>query len=110
MPFPSRVGIAVAVTGNPGIFREIVSCGPNGHIRINEHEAVKIIVLPWNPASVPNHELRGFIQKFINVIRRQVFNRRGNKGNTLYPTLYSLRVQAARAGATLDYWQNSLEE
>ena len=67
-------------------------------------------MLPWDPASVPNHKLCGFIQKFINVIRRQVFNLHGNKGNMLCPTLYSLRVQAARAGATLDYWQDSLEE
>ena len=36
MPFSSRVGIAVAVAGNPGIFSEIVSCGSNGHIRVNE--------------------------------------------------------------------------
>ena len=39
-----------------------------------------------------------------------MFNLHGDKGNMLCPTLYSLRVKAARAGATLDYWQGSLEE
>ena len=39
-----------------------------------------------------------------------MFNLHGDKGNMLCPTLYSLRVKAARAGATLDSWQGSLEE
>ena len=105
-----------------GFFGEIVSRDPNGHIKVNEDEAVKIIALTyfyrdrhafpltWDPASVLNNELRGSILKFVNVIRRQVFNLHGDKGNMLCPTLYSLRAQAARAGATLDYWQGALQE
>ena len=65
--------------------------------------------LTSDPAFVLNHELRGSIQKFVNVIRRQVFILHGDKGNMLCPTLYSLKAQAARAGATLDYWQGALE-
>ena len=45
MPIPSRVGIAVAVVGNPGAFGEIVSCDPNSHVKVNEEEIVKIIAL-----------------------------------------------------------------
>ena len=110
MPIPSRMGIAVAGLAIQDFFGEIVSRDPNGYIKVNEDEAVKIIALTylyrdrhafpltWDPSSFLNHELRGSILKFVNVIRRQVFNLHGDKGNMLFPTLYSLRAQAARAG------------
>ena len=105
-----------------GFFGEIVSADLDGHVKVNENEALKIIALTyvyrdrhafpltWDPASVLNHELHGSIEKFVNVIRRQVFNLHGDKGNMLCPTLYSLRAQGTRAGATLDYWQGALKE
>ena len=84
--------------------------------RINTDEAVKIIALTyfyrdrkafpnaWDPASVLKDELSGSVDRFVNVIRRQVFNLHGSKGNMLCPTRFSLWVQGARADATLEYW------
>ena len=103
-------------------FGEIVSADSDGHVKVNEDEAVKIIALTyfyrdrrafpltWDPASAPNHELYGSIEKFINVIRPQRFNLHGDRGNMLCPTLYSLRAQRAWAGATLDYWRGALKQ
>ena len=66
-----------------------MSADSDGHIKINGDEAVKIIALTyfyrdrrafprtWDPASVLNHELHGSIEKFVNFIRRQVFNLHG---------------------------------
>ena len=39
-----------------------------------------------------------------------MFNLHGARGNMICPTLYSLRAQGARAGATLDYWQGTLNK
>lgn len=94
-------------------FGEIVSRDRDGYVKINPEEAVKIVALSyfyrnerafpvsWNPAVVLNDELGGFVDKFVNVIRRQVFNLHGSKVNMLCPTRHSLWLQGARAGATL---------
>ena len=83
-----------------GFFGDIVSRNRNGYVRINTDEAVTIIALTyfyrdrkvfadaWGPAF--KGELRGSVDKCVNVIRRQVFNLHGSKGNMLCPTRYSL--------------------
>ena len=115
------MGFPLARAGDPGFFGEIVSTDPDGHVKANEDEAVKIIAptyfyrdrhafpLTWDPAAVLHTELRGSVEKFVNVIRRQVFNVHGDRDCVLCPTLYSLGAQGARAGATLDYWQGALK-
>ena len=87
--------------------------------RINTDEAVKVIALTylyrdrkafpdaWDPATVLEDELSGSVDKFVNVIRRQVFNLHGSKGNMLCPTRSSLWAQCERADATLEYWQGA---
>ena len=71
--------------------------------RINTDEAVKIIALTyfcrdrkafpgaWHPpASVLKDELSGSVDKYVSVIRRQVFNFHGSKGDMVCPSRYSL--------------------
>ena len=60
-----------------------MSADPDGHIKVNEDEGVNIFALTyfygdrhafpltWDPPSVLNHELRDFVEKFVQALSVQ---------------------------------------
>ena len=121
-PFLLMWNSLLRVLAIPFFCVEIVSADTDVHVKVNEDKAVKTIALTyfyrdrpafpltWDPASVLNHELCGSMEKFVTVIKHEVFNLHGARLNVICPTLYSIRARRARAGATLDYWQGTINK